>query len=96
MSARVAVVTGGRRGIGAAIRLAAALQARPAKASAAIPPSTTCTGSYTGFAANHPMWVARWSSSVGALPAGSTEASVRAAFLTAQGKLLEWPPLAAA
>ncbi|MEV1285522.1 GH25 family lysozyme [Micromonospora sp. NPDC049679] len=30
----------------------------------------TCTGSYTGFAANHPMWVARWSSTVGALPAG--------------------------
>lgn len=30
----------------------------------------TCTGNYTGFAANHPMWVARWASTVGTLPAG--------------------------
>jgi GH25 family lysozyme M1 (1,4-beta-N-acetylmuramidase) len=31
---------------------------------------TTCTGNYSGFAANNPLWIARYSSSVGALPAG--------------------------
>jgi GH25 family lysozyme M1 (1,4-beta-N-acetylmuramidase) len=31
---------------------------------------TTCTGNYSGFAANDPLWIARYSSSVGALPAG--------------------------
>ncbi|MBV1851343.1 GH25 family lysozyme [Catellatospora tritici] len=31
---------------------------------------TTCTGNYSGFAANNPLWIARWSSSVGTLPAG--------------------------
>ncbi|MFI7276663.1 lysozyme [Streptomyces sp. NPDC049879] len=30
----------------------------------------TCTGNYSGFASNHPLWVARYASSVGALPAG--------------------------
>jgi GH25 family lysozyme M1 (1,4-beta-N-acetylmuramidase) len=31
---------------------------------------TTCTGNYSGFAANDPLFIARYSSSVGALPAG--------------------------
>ena len=31
---------------------------------------TTCTGNYPGFANNDPLWIARYSSSVGALPAG--------------------------
>jgi GH25 family lysozyme M1 (1,4-beta-N-acetylmuramidase) len=31
---------------------------------------TTCTGNYPGFANNNPLWIARYSSSVGALPAG--------------------------
>jgi GH25 family lysozyme M1 (1,4-beta-N-acetylmuramidase) len=31
---------------------------------------STCTGNYSGFAANSPLWIARYSSSVGALPAG--------------------------
>jgi GH25 family lysozyme M1 (1,4-beta-N-acetylmuramidase) len=31
---------------------------------------TTCTGNYSGFAANSPLWIARYSSSVGTLPAG--------------------------
>ncbi len=31
---------------------------------------TTCTGNYSGFATNNPLWIARYSSSVGALPAG--------------------------
>ncbi|MFI7425697.1 GH25 family lysozyme [Micromonospora sp. NPDC049836] len=30
-----------------------------------------CTGSWTAPWANHPLWVARWSSSVGTLPAGA-------------------------
>lgn len=30
-----------------------------------------CTGNWTGPWANHPLWVARWSSTVGALPAGA-------------------------
>jgi GH25 family lysozyme M1 (1,4-beta-N-acetylmuramidase) len=31
---------------------------------------TMCTGNYPGFANNNPLWIARYSSSVGALPAG--------------------------
>ena len=31
---------------------------------------TTCTGNYSGFAVNDPLWIARYSSSVGTLPAG--------------------------
>nr|WP_205863189.1 lysozyme [Planosporangium thailandense] len=31
---------------------------------------STCTGNYSGFAANDPLWIARYASSVGALPAG--------------------------
>ncbi|MEO3749296.1 lysozyme [Streptomyces sp. B6B3] len=31
---------------------------------------TTCTGNYSGFAANHPLWIARYASSAGTLPAG--------------------------
>jgi GH25 family lysozyme M1 (1,4-beta-N-acetylmuramidase) len=31
----------------------------------------TCTGSYTGFWANHPLWLARWASTPGTLPAGA-------------------------
>ncbi|MGC5029906.1 GH25 family lysozyme [Micromonospora sp. DT229] len=30
-----------------------------------------CTGSWSGPWNNHPLWIARWSSSVGALPAGA-------------------------
>lgn len=30
----------------------------------------TCTGNYTGFASNHPLWLARYASSRGDLPAG--------------------------
>ncbi|WP_405663425.1 lysozyme [Streptomyces sp. NBC_00079] len=30
----------------------------------------SCTGSYSGFGATNPLWVARYASSVGALPAG--------------------------
>ncbi|SCL18731.1 GH25 family lysozyme [Micromonospora inyonensis] len=30
-----------------------------------------CTGSWTGPWGNHPLWIARWSSSPGALPAGA-------------------------
>jgi GH25 family lysozyme M1 (1,4-beta-N-acetylmuramidase) len=30
----------------------------------------TCTGNYSGFARNNPLWIARYSSSVGTLPAG--------------------------
>jgi GH25 family lysozyme M1 (1,4-beta-N-acetylmuramidase) len=32
---------------------------------------TTCTGNYSGFWANHPLWIARWASSPGTLPAGA-------------------------
>ncbi|MEV0206569.1 lysozyme [Streptomyces sp. NPDC050788] len=31
---------------------------------------TDCTGNYGGFAANNPLWIARYASSVGTLPAG--------------------------
>ncbi len=31
---------------------------------------TSCTGNYSGFAANNPLWVARYASSAGTLPAG--------------------------
>ncbi len=31
---------------------------------------TTCTGNYSGFAANNPLWIARYASSPGTLPAG--------------------------
>jgi GH25 family lysozyme M1 (1,4-beta-N-acetylmuramidase) len=31
---------------------------------------TSCTGNYAGFASHHPLWLARWASSPGALPAG--------------------------
>ncbi|MGW3855626.1 GH25 family lysozyme [Micromonospora arida] len=31
-----------------------------------------CTGSWTGPWANHPLWLARWSSTPGALPAGAS------------------------
>lgn len=31
---------------------------------------TSCTGNYSGFAARHPLWIARWASAPGALPAG--------------------------
>ena len=31
---------------------------------------TSCTGNYSGFASNNPLWIARYSSSVGTLPAG--------------------------
>ena len=31
---------------------------------------TTCTGNYSGFANNNPLWIARYSSTVGTLPAG--------------------------
>jgi len=31
---------------------------------------STCTGNYSGFAGNHPLWIARWSTSAGTLPAG--------------------------
>ncbi|RKN51613.1 lysozyme, partial [Streptomyces klenkii] len=31
---------------------------------------TTCTGNYGGFGANHPLWIARYASSPGTLPAG--------------------------
>ncbi|MQY13680.1 Lysozyme M1 [Streptomyces sp. RB5] len=31
---------------------------------------TTCTGNYGGFATNHPLWIARYASSPGTLPAG--------------------------
>ncbi|MDI3417140.1 lysozyme [Streptomyces luteolus] len=30
----------------------------------------TCTGNYSGFAANHPLWIARYNSTPGELPAG--------------------------
>ncbi|MDQ8702141.1 lysozyme [Streptomyces sp. LHD-70] len=30
----------------------------------------TCTGNYSGFATNHPLWVARYNSTPGELPAG--------------------------
>jgi GH25 family lysozyme M1 (1,4-beta-N-acetylmuramidase) len=32
---------------------------------------TTCTGNYSGFWANDPLWVARYASAVGTLPAGA-------------------------
>ena len=32
---------------------------------------TSCTGNYSGFWANHPLWLARWSSTPGTLPAGA-------------------------
>jgi GH25 family lysozyme M1 (1,4-beta-N-acetylmuramidase) len=32
---------------------------------------TTCTGNYSGFWANSPLWIARYSSSPGTLPAGA-------------------------
>jgi GH25 family lysozyme M1 (1,4-beta-N-acetylmuramidase) len=32
---------------------------------------TTCTGNYSGFWANHPLWIARWASAPGTLPAGA-------------------------
>ncbi|MFE9474258.1 lysozyme [Streptomyces griseofuscus] len=31
---------------------------------------TECTGDYAGFAANNPLWIARYATSVGTLPAG--------------------------
>ena len=31
---------------------------------------TTCTGNYAGFSSDNPLWIARYASSVGALPAG--------------------------
>jgi GH25 family lysozyme M1 (1,4-beta-N-acetylmuramidase) len=31
---------------------------------------TSCTGNYSGFAANNPLWIARWASAPGTLPAG--------------------------
>lgn len=31
---------------------------------------TTCTGNYSGFASTNPLWIARYSSTVGTLPAG--------------------------
>ena len=31
---------------------------------------TTCTGNSAAFAANNPLWIADWSSTLGALPAG--------------------------
>jgi GH25 family lysozyme M1 (1,4-beta-N-acetylmuramidase) len=31
----------------------------------------SCTGNYSGFWANHPLWIARWSSSPGTLPSGA-------------------------
>ncbi|MFJ3717465.1 lysozyme [Streptomyces sp. NPDC090057] len=31
---------------------------------------TDCTGNYGGFAANNPLWIARYASTVGTLPAG--------------------------
>ncbi|KPI01198.1 Lysozyme [Actinobacteria bacterium OK074] len=31
---------------------------------------TTCTGNYSGFGASNPLWVARYASTVGTLPAG--------------------------
>ncbi|MGW2342819.1 lysozyme [Streptomyces sp. NPDC001661] len=31
---------------------------------------TQCTGNYGGFAANNPLWIARYASTVGTLPAG--------------------------
>jgi GH25 family lysozyme M1 (1,4-beta-N-acetylmuramidase) len=31
---------------------------------------TTCTGNYGGFASNDPLWIARYASSAGTLPAG--------------------------
>jgi GH25 family lysozyme M1 (1,4-beta-N-acetylmuramidase) len=31
---------------------------------------TSCTGNYSGFASRHPLWIARWASTPGALPAG--------------------------
>src|SRR4029453_19106098 len=30
----------------------------------------TCTGNYPGFGATSPLWIARWSTAVGPLPAG--------------------------
>jgi GH25 family lysozyme M1 (1,4-beta-N-acetylmuramidase) len=32
---------------------------------------TSCTGNYSGFWANHPLWLARWASTPGTLPAGA-------------------------
>ncbi|MBT8225050.1 MAG: lysozyme [Dactylosporangium sp.] len=32
----------------------------------------TCTGNYSGFASKHPLWIARYASSVGTLPSGSS------------------------
>ncbi len=29
-----------------------------------------CTGNYSGFATRHPLWIVRWSTSAGTLPAG--------------------------
>jgi GH25 family lysozyme M1 (1,4-beta-N-acetylmuramidase) len=31
---------------------------------------STCTGNYSGFSANDPLWIARYASAVGTLPAG--------------------------
>jgi GH25 family lysozyme M1 (1,4-beta-N-acetylmuramidase) len=31
---------------------------------------TTCTGNYSGFGSTSPLWIARWASAPGALPAG--------------------------
>src|SRR6185312_1878785 len=36
---------------------------------------STCTGNYSGFAANDPLWIARYSSSAGTLPAGASTPS---------------------
>lgn len=32
---------------------------------------TTCTGNDSGFWSNHPLWIARWASTPGTLPAGA-------------------------
>jgi GH25 family lysozyme M1 (1,4-beta-N-acetylmuramidase) len=33
---------------------------------------STCTGNYSGFWANSPLWIARYASSVGTLPSGAS------------------------
>jgi len=37
---------------------------------------STCTGNYAGFAANSPLWLARYSANIGALPAGWSTYSI--------------------
>ena len=46
---------------------------RPLGRSSTPPPTggSTCTGNYSGFWANHPLWIARYSSTPGTLPAGA-------------------------